>query len=185
MNTGAGDKGGGVTVLLLSVVMLLSSQSVLAHASLDQETAMSGDSFRGVLRISHGCNGSPTVSVRIRIPEEVRRTKPMPKPGWELKTVVTELDQPYESYGSTVTEDVRELSWSGGSLADDFFDEFIFRASLPEVEEETVLYFRTVQECANGEVHRWIETPASGETAEDYREPAPSLRLLPVGVDEE
>lgn len=153
--------------------------NVMAHASLDQETAVSGSNYRGVLRITHGCNGSPTVSVRIRIPDGVTRTKPMPKPGWELETVVMKLETPYERNDAIITEDVTELIWSGGMLQDDFFDEFVFRADLPETGKETTLYFRTVQECENGEFHRWIEIPGPGENADDFREPAPALILLP------
>lgn len=158
-------------------------QDVTAHASLEQETATSGSSYRGVLRITHGCNGSPTVTVRVRLPEGVTRTKPMPKPGWELEAVVVKLETPYERNDALITEDVAELIWSGGSLSDDFFDEFVFRADLPETDEEKTLYFRTVQECENGEFHRWIEIPGPGETSDDFREPAPSLLLLPGDGD--
>jgi uncharacterized protein YcnI len=35
-----------------------------------------------------------------------------------------------------------------------------------------------VQECEKG-VHRWIEIPAAGKTASDYKEPAPALKLVP------
>jgi hypothetical protein len=28
-------------------------------------------------------------------------------------------------------------------------------------------------------VHRWIEMPAAGKSAEDYREPAPGVTLTP------
>jgi uncharacterized protein YcnI len=169
---------------LLSIMLCVSFHDVAAHASLEQETAFSGNSYRGVLRITHGCNGSPTVTVRVRIPDGVTRTKPMPKPGWTLETVVMTLDEPYERNDAIVTEDVRELIWRGGLLSDDFFDEFVFRADLPETIEEQTLYFRTVQECENGEFHRWIEIPGPGESTEDFREPAPALKLLPGEGDD-
>jgi uncharacterized protein YcnI len=140
------------------------SATVFSHASLEQDIANSGENYRGVLRITHGCNGSPTVSVRIRIPDGVTGTKPMPKAGWQLETVEMKLDKHYTSYGTTVTEDVRELIWKGGLLSD----------------KSMTLYFRTVQECENGEFLRWIETPGAGENPDDFREPAPELKLLPV-----
>jgi periplasmic copper chaperone A len=163
-----------------AIILLLSfSGSLFGHASLEQETAKSGDNYRGVLRITHGCSGSPTVAVRVRIPDGVKGTKPMAKAGWELETIVMKLDEPYTSRGTTVTEDVRELIWKGGSLADDFFDEFVFRATLPDTTEKVTLYFRTVQECENGEFHRWIEVPMEGENGDDFQEPAPALNILP------
>ena len=156
------------------------SATVFSHASLEQDIANSGENYRGVLRITHGCNGSPTVSVRIRIPDGVTGTKPMPKAGWQLETVEMKLDEHYTSYGTTVTEDVRELIWKGGLLSDNFFDEFVFRATLPDTDKSMTLYFRTAQECENGEFLRWIETPGAGENPDDFREPAPELKLLPV-----
>jgi uncharacterized protein YcnI len=35
-----------------------------------------------------------------------------------------------------------------------------------------------VQECEKG-IHRWIEIPAEGKSADDYKEPAPGIKLLP------
>ena len=171
------------SIKICAILLCAVSTNVYAHASLEQETAESGANYRGVLRITHGCNGSPTVVVRVRIPDGVMRTKPMPKAGWQLETVVMKLDEPYESYESTITEDVRELIWKDGSLADDFFDEFVFRATLPETDEERTLYFRTVQECENGEFHRWIEIPEPGKDADEYPEPAPTLKLLPSNTN--
>jgi len=163
------------TIIIFSCLTI----KVHSHASIDQDTATAGESYKAVLRITHGCNGSPTVSVRVRIPDGVIRTKPMPKAGWELETLVEKLDEPYDLRGAEITQDVRELTWKGGSLSDDFFDEFIFRAELPDVDEKKTIYFRTVQECENGEFHRWIETPNSDEEADSLNEPAPALNLLP------
>jgi uncharacterized protein YcnI len=35
-----------------------------------------------------------------------------------------------------------------------------------------------VQECKDGKADRWIEIPAAGKNAGDYREPAPGVKLL-------
>jgi uncharacterized protein YcnI len=48
---------------------------------------------------------------------------------------------------------------------------------LPDSAGKT-LYFPVVQECEKG-VHRWIEIPADGKTADALKEPAPGLRLKP------
>ena len=42
------------------------------------------------------------------------------------------------------------------------------------------LYFPIVQECEKG-VHRWIEIPANGQSADKLREPAPFIRLKAKG----
>jgi uncharacterized protein YcnI len=81
-------------------------------------------------------------------------------------------------YEDTLTEGVREISWSGGNLPDAWYDEFVFRARLPDQGEGTTLYFPVVQECEQG-VSRWIEIPAEGKTADDYEKPAPGVMLTP------
>src|ERR671923_262850 len=55
-----------------------------AHASLEESEAAPG-TYNAVLRIPHGCDGKPTDTVRIEIPEGFIDAKPMPKPGWTLK----------------------------------------------------------------------------------------------------
>jgi uncharacterized protein YcnI len=158
-------------------LLAVSAPASLAHVTLETSEAPASSFYKAVLRVPHGCEGSPTVALRVQIPDGFMRAKPMPKPGWNLETVIRKLDQPYDYYGTMITEDVSEIIWSGGNLRDDFYDEFVFRAKLPDREGETI-YISVIQECEKG-VHRWIEIPAEGKTADDYEEPAPALTLTP------
>jgi uncharacterized protein YcnI len=148
-----------------------------AHVTLEASTAPANSTYKAVLRVGHGCDGAATTKIRVRVPLGVRQAKPMPKPGWELKTAIEKLPEPYDWYGTMITEEVREIEWSGGKLPDAFYDEFVFRARLPD-EAGAVISFPVVQECETG-VHRWIEIPEPGKTADDYEEPAPQLTLTP------
>ena len=77
------------------------------------------------------------------------------------------------------TDGVTEISWSGGKLPDDWYDEFVFQGFLAgDLDPAKPMYFPVVQECEQG-VHRWIEIPAPGKSSSDYPEPAPVLNLLP------
>ena len=166
-----------VSILTVVATSLLVPAAAFAHATLEQPTATAGSFYKAVMRIGHGCEGgAATQTVRIQIPDGVKQAKPMPKAGWKLETVVKKLDKPYDWYGQTITEDVSEIVWSGGYLPDNFYDEFVFRAKLPDEADQT-LYFKTIQECEEG-VHRWIEIPEPGKTADDYEEPAPGLKLI-------
>jgi uncharacterized protein YcnI len=150
-----------------------------AHVTLDQTEARIGSSYRATLRVPHGCNGSPTVKVRVRIPDGVVGVKPMPKTGWQIDLVKDKYDKPYAMYHGSVTEGVKEVSWSGGRLPDDYYDEFVLSAYLTtDLVPGQRLYFPVVQECENG-VHRWIEIPQDGKSPADYKEPAPGVMLLP------
>ena len=109
----------------------------------------------------HGCEGEATLKVRVQIPEGVIAVKPMPKAGWTLETVTATYAQPYDYYGTPMTEGVTEIIWTG-ELPDAFYDEFVFRGMLTGgLEAGSALYFPVVQECADG-AERWIEIPAAG-----------------------
>lgn len=149
-----------------------------AHTTLEAREAAVGGGYKAVFRVSHGCSGSPTLKVRVRIPDGVIGVKPMPKAGWQLERVKAKYDKPYQMYHSTLTEGVREVAWTG-RLADEDYDEFVLTTYLAEdLTPGTVLYFPVVQECETG-AHRWIEIPAEGKTGADYKEPAPGVKLLP------
>lgn len=155
-----------------------------AHVTLESREAVAGSYHKVVLRVPHGCQGSPTTALRVRIPDGVVGVKPQPKPGWEVGIEMGPMDQPPESGhshgdGPDGDETVREVSWTGGRLLDNHFDEFAMQVRLPDTPGE-VLHFLAVQECEDG-VHRWIEIPEEGRSAHDYDEPAPALRLIRGG----
>jgi uncharacterized protein YcnI len=166
-----------VVIAAAAVAVLIGAQPARAHATLDRNEAPADSFFHTFINVPHGCEGSPTLKVRVRIPDGVIGVKPQPKQGWELAIRKEKLETPVvESHGRTITEAVVEVTWTG-KLLDENFDQFGIHMRLPDRPGQT-LYFPTVQECENG-VHRWIEIPAAGKSRADYKEPAPFLRLLP------
>jgi uncharacterized protein YcnI len=116
--------------------------------------------------------------VRIKIPEGVIAVKPMPKAGWKIEKIVTRYADEYELHGKKVTEGVSELIWTGGELADDEFDEFVFRANLTQnLPAGEMIYFPVVQACGDATLE-WTQIPAKGQSAHDLELPAPGLELL-------
>jgi uncharacterized protein YcnI len=162
----------------VGAMILAACGTASAHVTLEVAQAPVASTYKAVLRVGHGCKGSPTVAIRVQIPEGVIAVKPMPKPGWELATRIEPYVQPVKYYEDTLTEGVKEIAWTGGKLPDDWYDEFVFRGRLPDKEPGRKIWFPVVQECEKG-VHRWIEIPAEGKTADDYEEPAPGLTLTP------
>jgi uncharacterized protein YcnI len=112
-----------------SAYLCLSTFPALAHATLETQQAPVGSTYKGVMRVPHGCEGAPTLKVRIQVPEGVIAVKPMPKAGWTLETVRGPYKQAYDYYGTPMSEGVREISWTG-KLLDEHYDEFVFRAYL-------------------------------------------------------
>jgi len=164
-------------VLFASVLILASAASAHAHVTANPTEAPANGYVRTALRVGHGCNGSATTAVRVKIPDGVTAAKPQAKPGWAIEIKMRELDKPLDAgHGRMVGEAVDEIAWRGGPLPDAYFDEFGLSLRLPAKAGQT-LYFPVVQECEQG-VHRWIEIPAQGEKWDDLREPAPFIRLI-------
>jgi uncharacterized protein YcnI len=156
----------------------LAVSSADAHVTLVNRLATPGSYYKAVFAVPHGCAGSPTVKIRVQIPEGVIAVKPMPKPGWSLETVKGKYATSYELHGATVTEGVREVTWSG-RLADDNYDEFVLATFLTgSLQPNTTLYFPVVQQCEQG-TSRWIELPQEGKPAQDTKSPAPGVKLTP------
>ena len=154
------------------------STAASAHMTLDQGEAKVGGSYKAVFRVPHGCEGSPTLKVRVQVPEGVISVKPMPKAGWTLETVKGPYAKSYDYYGTPLKEGVKEVVWTG-KLLDEHYDEFVFRGFLTEdLEAGTTLYFPAVQECEKG-AERWIEIPADGQDPDALESPAPGVKLLP------
>jgi uncharacterized protein YcnI len=164
---------------VMTTALALYALPASAHVTLETRDYPAGSTAKLVLKVPHGCEGAPTVSLRVRIPDDVLNVKPQPKPGWQLTTVKGKLAKPITGeHGETITESVREVQWSGGRLEDRFYDEFVFRVKLPDHPGETI-YIPVVQECDKG-VNRWIEIPEAGKSRRDYKHPAPELHLLPT-----
>lgn len=163
------------TFAALTAALLAMPVPALAHVGLESSQAPAGSTYKAVLRIGHGCDGSPTREIRVKVPDGMVGVKPMAKAGWEVTTVKGPLAVPYVSHGKAITEGVTEIHWTGGRLPDEQYDEFVFRGQLPDKPGET-LYIPVVQLCERGE-HRWIDIPAAGRKGDDLKEPAPGVRL--------
>ncbi|MFC3532149.1 YcnI family protein [Vogesella facilis] len=158
--------------LLAATLLLAASAGALAHVTLETPEAAAGGSYKAVLRVPHGCDGSATTALRVILPDGFHLAKPMPKAGWQLSTH-RQAVTPFDSHGSLIREDVTEIEWRGGPLPDAFYDEFVFRGTLPASGEQA--WFKVLQQCERGET-RWDETPAGDAKASH---PAPAVRLLP------
>lgn len=151
-----------------------------AHVTANPNQGAANTYFQTSLRVGHGCSGSPTVAVRVKLPEGVTSVRPQMKPGWTIEIKMRKLDKPIDSgHGRMVMETVDEVIWRGGILPDAYYDEFGLVVRLPEKAGAT-LYFPTVQECQQG-VHRWIEIPQGGQKWGDLKEPAPFVTVIEGG----
>ena len=158
--------------------LLLTALTAQAHVTLDQGSAPAGSTYKAVLKVGHGCDGSPTHTLTVRLPLGFRGAKPVPKAGWVLTVRKDTLAQPYDNHGKQVTEDVVEVSWKAASreawLDDAWYDEFTVRGQLPD--QAGPLWFKVLQVCEKGS-NDWAQVPNSGTATSGLSSPAASLTV--------
>lgn len=156
---------GKVGVLALSVMTCATTAQ--AHVSFVTQEVAAGSVFQVELRVPHGCKGSPTLKVRVRIPKGILDAMPSAKDGW--------MEEVVPGKGNAQGE----IAWSG-HLPDKELGTFAFSARADAaIKPGTVLHFPVVQECEKG-VERWIDTKTKGGSGHGPGDPspAPAIRIL-------
>jgi uncharacterized protein YcnI len=154
--------------------------TAFAHVTLAIKEAPVGAEYKAIFRVPHGCKGSATVKLSVEVPAGMIAAKPQPKSGWQIEIAKGADDRP--DHRSAVSEVVKAVTWSGGNLPDDYYDEFVLSGRIDKaLEPGTTLYFPVTQTCEQG-IERWFDIPAAGEAARDHRSPAPSVKLLPAAA---
>src|SRR5215207_3354713 len=102
----------------LTAAIIAVATTALAHSTLETSQASPNSTYKGVLRVPHGCKGEATRTVRIQIPETIIDVRPMPKAGWTLTTARGAYAKSYDLYGKPVADGVKEIVWSRGELPD-------------------------------------------------------------------
>jgi len=146
-------------LLLLSTasasLAIIAASPASAHIDPDPTEAQAGSSLSIAFTVEHGCDGSPTTQLDMRLPAGVTQASPDAVDGWD----------------GSIDDNV--VTFAGGSLPDDVEGTFSVTMTLPPTPDTTV-YFPFVQRCEEGEI-RWIGIPA--EPGDELDEPAPALLL--------
>lgn len=158
---------------LAGLLALAAAFPARAHVELTPSTAAAGSEYIGYIRVTHGCSGWATTSLRIDIPADVLDAKPQPKPGWSLKVERAGGPSDGDEQGRVIA-----ITWIGGPLDDTQWEEFGLSARLPK--RSGVVVFPAVQTCQQGEAH-WTDVPAPGQKGH-LAHPAPTVTLVPAGA---
>lgn len=84
---------------LIASTLLFLSISSTAHVTLEPSSAPAGEYAKLVFRVPHGCEGSATVKITVKLPEGVLSVKPQVHPGWKISTKKTTLKEPAVLHG--------------------------------------------------------------------------------------
>jgi uncharacterized protein YcnI len=142
-----------------SAVLLATGGVASAHIDPDPVEAQAGSRLTVGFTVEHGCEGSPTVQLDMRLPEGVVDPVTDPVEGWDGSVETVD--------GDTI------VTFAGGPLPDDVEGTFSVTMTLPPTPDETI-YFPFVQRCEVGEI-RWIQIP--NEPGDELDEPAPAMTL--------
>jgi periplasmic copper chaperone A len=152
-----------VIATLLSAGSMLYSPLAFSHVVLAEPTAVAGSYYRATFKVGHGCEGSSTNAISVNIPVGFENIKPMPKPGWVIETKMEKLAT------------VRQITWRGGPLLDQHYDEFVMMMKLPE--QMGKRWLPVVQSCEKG-VNEWTQMPSADKTRKDLKTPAAELDIV-------
>lgn len=162
---------------------LMLAGPAFAHATLSPATAANGATVKVAIAIPHGCDGASTDTVTVALPEGFVSATPMVKAGWTVDITKGDYQKTYQVHGEPVSSGALSVTWSGGSVPDDQFDEFVVRGSLQGFDAETALPFVVTQECGSASV-TWDQIAAPGENAHALEHPAPTLAITTAAADE-
>jgi hypothetical protein len=105
-----------IAVGLGAVALVCLVDSAYAHVTLETQQAPVLSAYKATLRVGHGCNGAPSLKIRVRSTEGVVAVKPMSKAGWTVETVKGHYTQPLSYHDEELTEGVREIIWAGRAI---------------------------------------------------------------------
>lgn len=145
-------------VPLAAAAVMMMAEAADAHTTARAEAGPAGSTVV-TWSFSHGCEGRPTIGLRVRVPSGASAVTATDPPGW------------------TSSVSPSEIRWTGGSIPDGVTARFSASMVLTEKAGSTVT-MPAVQECTGGAEAAWIASPSTDDGTESTR-PAPTI-IVPV-----
>jgi uncharacterized protein YcnI len=164
--------------------VLLLAAPASAHVTVNPSEASKGSFTKVTFRVPNEKDDANTTSVEVNMPEDatIANVSVKPVPGWTANVETRTLEEPIQGDDGEVTEVVDKVTWSGGTVAPDEFQEFdVSLGPLPEDLDQ--IEFPAIQTYDDGDEVRWIEEP--GADGEEPEHPVPTLTLVAATGDDE
>ncbi|MFF2371784.1 YcnI family protein [Agromyces sp. NPDC058110] len=133
-----------------------------AHVTVTPTDTAAGSYSVLTFSVGHGCDGSPTTSLTVDIPDEIESVTPTVNPNWTIEKVA-DGERTSQVVYTAITP-----------LADGYRDTIALQMPLPEDAAGTTLVFPVLQTCETGETD-WSEPMVEGEAEPEH--PAPSITV--------
>ncbi|NVM95762.1 YcnI family protein [Arthrobacter wenxiniae] len=158
-------------------LMALGLGAASAHVEATPTETAAGSYSLVTFSVSHGCNGSPTTSLKITLPGELNSVTPTVNPNWTISEATEKFSTPRTlADGSKITERTSSVTYTAKSPLDAHQrDTFTLSLQVPDAVGKT-LYFPALQSCEKGATD-WKDVPAAGASEDSVANPAPSLTV--------
>jgi periplasmic copper chaperone A len=148
-----------------------------AHVTLQPDEAPAKAFVVEDVRVPNEEESANTTKVVVQFPDGFAEVSFQPVPGWNVKTKKAKLAKPITTdEGDKLTEQVSQVTWSGGKIAPGQFQDFPVSVQMPD-KAGSSLTFKALQTYDNGKVVRWIGAP-------DSEEPAPQVKVTSASGDQ-
>ena len=167
-----------------ATLMTAGLASASAHVTVEPTSTDAGSYSVLTFAASHGCEGSPTTSFTISIPDTIADAKPTVYPGWNVEKVEEELAAPLTTAdGATITKHIGKIIYTAQEpLEDGYRMAFEVQVQNPDATGDT-LAFPVLQSCADGQTD-WAEVPAADQDPHELAAPAPAYTLTAAAEDQ-
>jgi uncharacterized protein YcnI len=168
----------GWTVAACAVVVgaLALPAAAGAHVTLQPSEAPAKGFLVEDVRVPNEEPSANTTKIAVQFPDGFAEVSFQPVPGWSVKVKKTKLAKPITTdEGDKLTEQVSQVTWSGGKIAPGQFQDFPVSVQIPDKAGST-LTFKALQTYDNGKVVRWIGTPSA-------QDPAPQVKITPAAAE--
>lgn len=149
-----------LTGLAAAGIVALGTTSAMAHVTITPSTTAAGATADLRVEIPHGCVGSATTAISIRMPDGVSDVTASDTDRWAVEQAAD------------------ALTWTTDEpLPDAEHAEVEFSVRLPD-DDGATLVFPVIQQCEQGEA-AWTEVAEHGEGHDGLERPAPVLVVTP------
>ncbi|RAN76190.1 hypothetical protein B5P43_23960 [Bacillus sp. SRB_336] len=158
-------------------LMALGLGAAAAHVEATPTETAAGSYTLVTFSVGHGCNGSPTTSLKITLPEQLNSVTPTVNPNWTISESTEKFSTPKTlADGSKITERTSAVTYTAKAPLDPHQrDTFTLSLQVPNTVGKT-LYFPALQTCEKGSTD-WKDVPAAGASEDSVSNPAPSLTV--------
>lgn len=167
-------------------MMVLGTGIASAHVTVSPNKTGEGAYAHATFSVPNESDTAKTDRLTVSLPEDTPFTSVSVQPveGWTAKVTQSQLDNPVEVHGTTITEAATSITWTADQAHQIGPDEFqTFTVSLGTLPAEgTEVVLPAAQHYTDGSVVKWAD-PATDD-GQEPEHPAPSFTTTAAADDE-